>query len=385
MQAGCREAGFIRRGRSPVAFEHVTEPAQPFLAALIARHVKKRIWAICENVRSQELFHSELLNWFPGALFFAERDIPLAENVVPDPETAAERLEILQRLTARRDPHIIVATRASLDDQLPSPDGVKQVSLRLSRSMKLDRDKLIAQLSEAGYEPVAQVSLRGHYAVRGGIVDIFSWQHSLPVRIEFSDDTIDSMRQFDLDAQTSVQHLDACTLLLGEAGGQTCKLADYFHKEDLVLDIGTGFEGAAVIITIGSVQTDAPEDFSAAFFDHGLGEFEAGDFVVQESKRERFFGQLREWRESAWTVLIYCNNEGEIERLRDLIPPVELDYERFILTVGIVSRGFIFPSAKIAVLSDAELFGRYRNSRARRLSLRPRRSRQTARRLTSAN
>ncbi len=66
-------------------------------------------------------------------------------------------------------------------------------------------------------------------------------------------------------------------------------------------------------------------------------------------------------------MLIYCNNEGEIERLRDLIPPAELD--PIILAIGVVSRGFTFPAAKIAVLSDSELFGRYRNTRARRLSL----------------
>ncbi len=110
------------------------------------------------------------------------------------------------------------------------------------------------------------------------------------------------------------------------------------------------------------------EDFSAAFFDHGLGEFEAGDFVVDEAKRERFFGQLREWREQKWSVHVFCNNEGEIERLRDLLPPVEADPLHF--TVGTLAHGFTFPAARVAALSDAELFGRYRNTRARRLALR---------------
>ncbi|HYR57391.1 MAG TPA: DEAD/DEAH box helicase, partial [Chthoniobacteraceae bacterium] len=110
------------------------------------------------------------------------------------------------------------------------------------------------------------------------------------------------------------------------------------------------------------------EDFSTAFFDHGLGEFEAGDFVVDEFKRERFFAQLREWREGGWRVHIFCNNEGEIERLHDLLPPVEADPIAF--TVGTLARGFTFPAAKIAVLCDSELFGRYRNTRARRLALR---------------
>ena len=356
----------IREGAAAVAFEHVTEPAQPLLAALIARHVKKRIWVVCENVRTQETFHGELLNWLPGALFFPEADVPLVENIVPDPEVAAERLEILQRLIAKRDQQVIVATRASLEETLPSPEGLKQISLKLARGKKLDRAKLLSELDSAGYESAPQVNTRGQYAVRGGIVDIYSWHHLLPVRLEFFDDEIESIRQFDLDTQTSVQQLDQCTLLLGETGSKTCKLVDYFHKDDLLVSVDTEFDKARVKILTGS-EAGAEEDYDGAFFDHGLGEFEAGDFVVQESKRERFFQQLREWRTEDWTVLIYCNNEGEIERLRDLIPPVELD--TIILTTGLVSRGFTFPAAKIAVLSDSELFGRYRNTRARRLSL----------------
>lgn len=387
----------IRRGAA-TTFGHVTEPAQPFLAALIARHVKKRVWVVCENTRAQELFHGELLNWFPDALFFSEMEIASAENAVPDPEIAAERLEILQRLgaeDAKHDRQIIVVSRGSLSDEVPSPAGLKQISLKLARAMKFGRDRLLAQLGAAEFEPAAQVSMRGQFAVRGGIVDVFSWHHWLPVRIEFFDDEIESIRRFDLDEQTSVQHLDACTLLLGEAGGKPCKLRGYFHGNDLLIESDCGNQSVRVSHNVSpashskrggeppEITSDeicgvprrarndhAVEDFSAAFFDHGLGEFEAGDFVIEESKRERFFGQLREWREAGWSVHIYCNNEGEIERLRDLIPPVEREHGNLVLTPGVLSRGFTFPAAKIAILCDAELFGRYRNTRARRLSLR---------------
>ena len=56
-----------------------------------------------------------------------------------------------------------------------------------------------------------------------------------------------------------------------------------------------------------------------------------------------------------------------MERLRDLLPPVECDALTFVL--GTLTRGFTYPAAKVAVLSDAELFGRYRNNRARRIAI----------------
>ena len=135
-----------------------------------------------------------------------------------------------------------------------------------------------------------------------------------------------------------------------------------------MIDLETSYPGARVSIFAGSAGGGQEEDYSAAFYDHGLGDFEAGDFVVDEAKRERFFGQLREWREQGWRVHVFCNNEGEIERLHDLIPAVEAD--PLVFTVGSLARGFTFPAAHLAALSDAELFGRYRNTRARRLALR---------------
>ena len=373
----------LRAGEKALVFDHVAESAQPFLTALLARHLKDRLWIVCANVRAQEVFHNELLHWFPDALFFPESDRAPMEGALPDPETAADRLLIIQRLANSKQKEIVVLTRSSLDEEAPSPGALKKLEIRLARGATLDREALMARLAAAGYENAAQVSARGQFAVRGGILDVFSFQHTLPVRVELFGDEIESLREFDLDTQTSVRVVDTCTLLLGEAESRTVALREYIGEKDVIVETDAGATDAAqaspsraadfargtlALISMGSPGAAAAEDFSGAFLDHGLGEFEAGDFVVDELKRERFFGQLREWRESGWRVHIFCNNEGEIERLRDLVPPVEEEALRY--TVGTLARGFVFPAAKIAVLSDAELFGRYRNTRARRMALR---------------
>ena len=389
--------GELRTGND-VVFEHVIEAAQPFLAAIIARRAKSRVWIVCPDVRRQEAFHNELLNWFPDALFFPETDVAPIEGAIPDPETSAERLGIVQQLGGKKGREIVVLTRANLHGEVPAPDALKQLAIVLKRATRLDREKLIRQLAEAGYEHVPQVSARGQFAVRGGILDIYSFHHTLPIRVELFDDEIESMRHFDLDAQTSVQQVDSCTLLLGEAEDRTCPLRDYMREGDVTIDAGADFWEARVRILEGAITmentedaedaeeegqisdseisassasspvTPGAEDYATAFFDHGLGEFEAGDFVVDEIKREQFFQSLRNWRLEGWRVHIFCNNEGEIERLNEIIPAVETDPLKF--TIGTLARGFIFPEAKVAVLSDAELFGRYRNNRARRLAMR---------------
>jgi transcription-repair coupling factor (superfamily II helicase) len=386
--------GALRTGAAAVAFEHVVESARPVLAALLARQARGRVWIVCADVRAQEAMHNELLHWHPDALFFPEADQAPVEGALPDPETAAERLALVQTLAGSRKMEIVVLTHGSLDDDVPTPAALKKLEIKLARGARLDRAGLLAQLAKAGYEHAPTVAARGQYAVRGGILDVFSFHHTLPVRVELFDDEIESLREFDLDTQTSVRHVDTASFLLGDATTDakptaTTTLRELIRAEDLTVDAGADFKDARVRILEGSALVEAAEessldfspqsadtglksellcDFTTAFLDHGLGEFEAGDFVVDEMKRERFFAQLRAWRTDGWSVHIFCNNEGEVERLNDLIPPVEADPLRF--TIGPLARGFVFPTGKIAVLSDAELFGRYRNNRARRLALR---------------
>src|SRR5580698_1015125 len=109
----------LRAGGKALAFDHVVEAAQPFLTALLARHVKERLWIVCANMRTQEVFHNELLHWFPDALFFPETDRAPMEGALPDPETAAERLLIVQRLSNSKKKEIVVLTRSSLDEEAP--------------------------------------------------------------------------------------------------------------------------------------------------------------------------------------------------------------------------------------------------------------------------
>jgi transcription-repair coupling factor (superfamily II helicase) len=357
----------------PVAFEQVTDPAQAFVAAVVAGATKHRCWIVCENARAQETIFNELLNWFPDTAFFPEKEIALGENVLPDPEISAERLALLQSLSGDKprpgaQSRIVVLTKASLAEPVPSPAGIRSDAILLKRSARLDRDPLLACLADAGYEPVSQVSMRGQFAVRGGILDVFAWNHPQPVRIELFGDEIESIRQFDLDAQTSVEHLDSCTILLAESDRQSCPLRDYIRPTDITVNVNCGFTEAKVHILSGAQTSDGPEDFSTAFFDHGLGEFEVGDFVVDEGRRQQFFRQLQEWRAQDWCTYVFCNNEGEIERLTELIP--EEDHPHVTFAIGAIARGFTFPAGKLAVLSDAELFGRYRNTRARRLAMR---------------
>ena len=356
----------IAKAAWPVKFSHVIEPAQPFLAAVIAhsfrrtrdlQHItKSTIWILCPSVHSQELFYESLLNWQPDALFLPEAELAAVENVLPDPEIAAERLALLTEIERDSRPRIVVATRASLDQSAPKRGTLRSAVTQLTRGAAAKMEQLVEQLVGSGYERVAQVTTRGQFAVRGGIVDIYSWHAPLPFRLEFFGDQIESLREFDIDSQTSVRDLRLADLLLGTADDQSGLVRDYVAPDHLILDIEPEeISDAQIQISENWIET-GPEDFSGAFQDCDIGEFAAGDLVLAEAKRAQFVERLKEWRTNNASIVIYFQTEGEIERFREIMAGA-LDGLDFV--EGTLARGFCFPAANLVVLSAVELFGRF--------------------------
>src|SRR5436190_6410147 len=390
-----RKLGAIREARWPVQFSHVIEPAQAFLAAVIAhachgrppddRHAAdSTIWVLCPSVHSQELLYESLLNWRPDALFLPEAELVAVENVLPDPEIAAERLALLMEIERDSGARIIVATRASLDQPAPKCGTLQAAATQFRRGANIKMEQLIDQLIASGYERVAQVTTRGQFAVRGGIVDLYSWQAPLPFRLEFFGDQIESLREFDIDSQTSVRDLASVDILLGQGAAaseppgrsghrpslvdnQSGFVRDYVAPNHLIIAIEPDMEGGVpatpgshelapphIQISEGWIQT-GPEDFSGAFEDCDIGEFAAGDLALAEAKRAQFIERLKEWRANNTRVVIYFQTEGEIERFREIMAGAT---EGVDFVEGTLRRGFCFPAANLVVLSAAELFGR---------------------------
>jgi transcription-repair coupling factor (superfamily II helicase) len=361
-----RKLRVIQDTQWPVRFSHVIQPAQPFLAAIIAqtwhrfsadkRHAADSpIWILCASVHSQELLYESLLNWQPNALFLPEAEFAAAENVLPDPEIAAERLAVLMHIGSGTGPHIVVATRASLDQAAPGRDALKSALVQLRRKATAQMEPFFEQLAAVGYDRVAQVTTRGQFAVRGGIVDLYSWHAPLPFRLEFFGDQIESLREFDIDTQTSVRDLDSVDILLGQ-DDQSGYVRDYIGPNHLKIDIDPEqISDAQIQISESWIET-GPEDFSSAFQDCDVGEFAVGDLVLAETKRAQFVERLKEWRGNNSKIVIYFQTEGEIERFREIMGDA---IEGVDFIEGTLSRGFCFPAANLVVLSAPELFGRF--------------------------
>lgn len=181
------------RGCAPAIL--LTELAEQHAAPLLV---------IVPTVTEAESLAGQLQFFAPSAAtsLFPDPETLYYDSFSPHQDLVSRRLSVLTRLlTAQTDVTIVAAP--TLFQRLPPTEYIRGYSLALKTGQKLDIADLQQQLSESGYERISQVSQHGEYAVRGSLIDLYPMGYELPVRIDFFDDEIDSIRFFDPDTQLS--------------------------------------------------------------------------------------------------------------------------------------------------------------------------------------
>ncbi len=359
-------------GEGSIVFDHADEASHAFFAALICEAAKDRkrlrSWWVCDVPRHRERLASELELWGVHAWVLPDPPSATADGSLADPESAAEWLAVLEIL-ATSESCIVICASDAFAAVAPSPEALHTARSTLKPGTPLDPAELVASLTGHGYERVSTVTARGQFAMRGGILDLFAWQAARPLRLEFFDINLESLREFDLDSQASTRKLLEARVLIAEPASEAT-VADYRRPGDLMVSIGVGMENPDVRLVEGAAEFNREEDFTLAAYGSPFGNFEAGDFVLEELRRESFFRQLNEWQRDGWEVAMVFSNDGERERFAELAGK-DLQRDLGLLPVcGELMAGFTVPLIRLAVLSSSELFGRYRSpGTARRSTL----------------
>ena len=322
------------------------------------------IWFISDQPRLNQALTAELNFWNLKAQVLLDNKTQTATTELDDPEANAERLHTLANIASGSAELIITS---SLDASCPSPKAISLQGTTLTTGAEQDLDQLINLLEQAGFERVDHIHNRGQYALRGGILDIYTWQSPLPVRVEFFDTEIDSIREFDINTQASIRKVQQTQIQLSEPENSATVL-DYIRPDDLLIILESknesdgGFQPPSQTPYHLKITSDPLSSLS--IHPSPLGAFEAGDFVLQQNKRHAFTKQLAEWNTDNWDIHLIFSNKGEIERFTELMGDSVL--AGIETSIGELAHGFTIPSAKLAVISSAELFGRYQISNNRK-------------------
>jgi len=187
----------------------------PLAFAELARQADAPLLVLADDPRHADQLEAEL-RFFAGGdfpvLHFVEWETLPWDNFSPHQDIISQRLAVLARLPSVQR-GIVVASAPALLQRLPPVDYVAARSLSLSTGQQLSHDEFTASLAAAGYLRVPQVSEHGEFAVRGSLIDVFPMGSTQPVRIDFFDEDIESLRYFSAETQLSGDTMDSLELL----------------------------------------------------------------------------------------------------------------------------------------------------------------------------
>jgi transcription-repair coupling factor (superfamily II helicase) len=320
----------------------------------------------------------------------------------PHYEIAGERAETIQALLEGRLRVFVTTARATAERTL-LPAALDRLRLSLAVGDRRTPAEVIRVLEAMGYRRVHTVTEVAEFSVRGGILDLYGFGMAAPARLEWWGDDITSLRGFDLTTQRSLEELREITVLpittaamRDEAEGQarrrtllellppdTLVLQEAFgpdldevtrawneaeHHLDVARRLGEDVPSREAIFEAPSQWRPRLESFPRLLLRDEPVDLQFGFFPPERVDRD--LNRLRGLLRSGTPTLILCDNEGQLERLEELLDEGGRSSLNATMAIGALDGGFVMPALR--VLTDHEIF-----RRARRLR-RPRRYREAA-------
>ncbi len=372
--------------------------AAVLLAALARRRSQRVFVVVTATPTDAERWLADLQTLAgEGAALYPQREALGAEE--PHVEIAGERIETIEALLAGRI-HLLVTTARASAERTGVPAALGNTRLSLAAGGGLRFADVVRRLEEMGYARVSTLTEVAQFSVRGGILDVYGFGMASPARVEWWGDDVASLRAFDLDSQRSGEAIERITVLPVRTEGRTAdagvqpaappprqSLLDLLPSDSVIVleqesaleqEVDRAWAEAAHHLDVARRLGEEAPPRDALFVDPAAWRDRLASFprlalnapdadlrlpLAPPETVDRDIRRLRQIVAGEPPSVILCDNEGQLERLEEL-----LDTERATLVVGALDGGFVLPGLR--VLTDHEIF-----RRARRLR-RPRRYRE---------
>ena len=215
-----RAASHLKEGTGRIRVSGLSPTAKALLLVLWQRAAERPLIVVVNDNRAMEDFVPVLRGFSeltaagdPASIVpLPARDVLPFQNLSPHPELQEERATALWK-TATGKASIVVSPIAATAILQRSAEYYSDLARTLRRGESFDLDSLLGHLNTVGYMLADVVEMPGQYAVRGGILDVYSPEAERPLRIEFFGDEVDSIRRFDPASQRSSNPVDEALLL----------------------------------------------------------------------------------------------------------------------------------------------------------------------------
>ena len=262
----------------------------------------------------------------------------------------------------------VVTYPSALEEGIPDILRIRESVMKLSVGDEISHDEIISRLFDSGFERVDFVAEPGQFAVRGAIVDIFSYSYNNPFRISFFGDEIDAVNVFDCNTQLSKEKVEYCEVypdIVASDEGAQSSVTDILPSDTLVWldssDMYKDKEFFAGLSRFIRVYMEIPLSRQ----NEETVKFNISPQPVFNKNFELLTEDIRKKMEGGYRVRIYGEKQSQLERLRSILSQNGGILPEFIPQCNI-HNGFIDHDDKVCCYSDHEIFDRFHRVTIRR-------------------
>ena len=265
---------------------------------------------------------------------------------------------------------IIVTYPEALAESVPQPQSLQGKTISLSVGEEIAISQLTEMLLELDFKRVDFVYEPGQFAVRGGIVDVYSYACDIPVRMDFFGDEVDSIREFELETQLSKNKVDTISIVASSADEQAMTdITAYLPPKTLWIsnDFGlTSYKIKSAITELdASILTQAMEEANtielnqkSTYPSHNLVAFDTLPQPIFNKNFDLLIDDLQQRTKDGYRIYILADQVKQTDRLKAIFDDQESGIE-FVAVNHALHEGFIDHGAKICCYTDHQIFERY--------------------------
>ncbi|WP_250675106.1 transcription-repair coupling factor [Paraclostridium ghonii] len=202
----------IESNKRGLLINGLLQPQKSNIAYSIFSDLKRQILYIANTDLEAKKVYEDLCFYMKDKVeYLSSQDIYFYHLDAKDRNEEAKKLKVLLKMINRENMITVTSAEAILRKYIPK-DILKKNIFTYKIGDVIDIDELSKKLVSLGYERVSKIEGFGQFSVRGGIIDIFSLEYDIPIRIELFDDEIESIRTFDVFTQKSIKKIKKCTI-----------------------------------------------------------------------------------------------------------------------------------------------------------------------------
>ena len=265
---------------------------------------------------------------------------------------------------------IIVTYPEALAESVPQPQSLQSKTISLSVGEEIAISQLAEMLIELDFKRVDFVYEPGQFAVRGGIVDVYSYACDIPVRIDFFGDEIDSIREFELETQLSQNKVDTISIVASSSDEQAMTdLTAYLPPKTLWISHDFSLANYKIKSAItefdASILTQAMEEATtielnqkSTYPTHHLVAFDTLPQPTFNKNFDLLIDDLQQRNKDGYRIYILADQVKQTDRLKAIFDDKESGIA-FVAVDHALHEGFIDHGAKICCYTDHQIFERY--------------------------